>query len=328
MSQKAPSQHFDILLLPETNLILLASVIEPLRAANRIAGGDLYRWTLHSPDGTPVDTTCGIPIAVAGAFRPARETDPLFVLSSYDWKKSVTNDLKAQLARTARHRSLIAGIETGTFVLAEAGLLNGSRATIHWEDLEAFSLVYPEVELVRDRFVIDSKRITTGGPVPTLDLMLELIRRAHGHTLALEVSRLFLYEYGHRLDREHGSAVTPVRHGRDARVQAAVRLMEETVDAPLVLTRLAKRVGVSARHLQDMFQTTIGVGPHTHYIALRLNAARRKVIETSGTIADIAAETGFNSASALSRSYRAQYRESPSETRRRVKRRDPVISSG
>jgi transcriptional regulator GlxA family with amidase domain len=324
MSEPGQNQHFDILLLPETNLILLASVIEPLRAANRIAGRDLYRWKLHSPDGTPVHTTCEIPIAVAGAFRPARETDPLFVLSSYDWKKSVTRELKAQLSRTARHRSLIAGIETGTFVLAEAGLLNGSRATIHWEDLDAFSLIYPDVELVRDRFVIDGKRITTGGPVPTLDLMLELIRRVHGHTLALEVSRLFLYEYGGNLS----SPAIPSDSGLDPRVQAAVRLMENTTDAPLVLTRLAKRVGVSVRHLQDIFQSALGVGPHAHYLALRLNAARRKVIETSGTIADIAAETGFNSASALSRSYRAQYRESPSETRRRVKRRDPVISSG
>jgi transcriptional regulator GlxA family with amidase domain len=105
----------------------------------------------------------------------------------------------------------------------------------------------------------------------------------------------------------------------DARVQAAVKLMEETVEAPLTLSRLAKRAGVSARHLQDLFREIMSVSPKEHYLALRLNTARRRVIETRASFADIAAATGFNSASAFSRSYRAQYRESPSQTRRRLR---------
>jgi transcriptional regulator GlxA family with amidase domain len=83
-------------------------------------------------------------------------------------------------------------------------------------------------------------------------------------------------------------------------------------------------VGVSARHLQTLFQEGMGVAPHIHYLALRLNAARRKVIETKASFADIAAATGFNSASAFSRSYRAHFSESASETRRRLRRRQPI----
>jgi transcriptional regulator GlxA family with amidase domain len=312
-------QQFDLLILPETNLILTASVIEPLRAANRIAGRDLYRWTLYSPDGRPIETKAGIPIPVSAPFRPAGETNPLFVLSSYNWKKSATRDLKFQLSRTARHRLLIAGIEAGSFILADTSLLDGFSATTHWEDFEDFSGSYPQVNMVRERFVIDGKRITTGGSLPTLDLMLELIRRAHGYSLALEVSRLFIYEQ----ERTRGALLQVPAIGNmrilDARVQAAVTLMEETVEAPLTLSRLARRVGVSARHLQDLFRDLMGVAPREHYLALRLNAARRKVIETRATLADIAAATGFNSASSFSRTYRAHYRESPSDTRRRVK---------
>lgn len=313
------SQHIDILVLPETNLILLASVIEPLRAANRIAGRDLYRWTLHSADGRPIETTSGIPVPVAGAFRPARETDPLFVLASYNWKDAASRELRFLLSKTARHRTLIAGIESGSFILAEASLLDGFSATPHWEDFEDFSRTYPQVETVRERFVIDGKRITTGGPLPTLDLMLELIRRAHGYSLALEVSRLFIYEQDRaRSDVSESRAVGPA-DTMDIRVQAALKLMEDTVDAPMPLSKLARRAGVSIRHLQDLFRQTMGAAPHTHYLALRLNAARRKVIETKASFADIAAETGFNSASAFSRSYRAGYAESPSETRRRLR---------
>jgi len=296
-------------------------VIEPLRAANRITGRDLYRWTLYSPDGKPIETKSGIPIPVSGAFRPARDTAPLFVLSSYNWRKSATRELKFQLSQTARHRSLMAGIEAGAFILADTSLLDGFSATTHWEDFDDLSRAYPQVNMVRERFVIDGKRITTGGSLPTLDLMLELIRRAHGYSLALEVSRLFIYEQ----ERTRGDLLQVPAIGNmrivDTRVQTAVKLMEESVEAPLSLARIAKRAGISIRHLQDLFRETMGVAPHAHYLALRLNAARRKVIETKGSFADIATETGFNSASAFSRSYKASYSESPSDTRRRLKQK-------
>ncbi len=312
-------QHVDILVLPETNLILVASVIEPMRAANRIAGRPLYDWAIYSPDGTPIETKSGIPIPVSGTFRPQRETAPLFILSSYNWERSATSQLKMLLSQTARHRELMAGIESGSWLLAETSLLDNFKATTHWEDFEDFTTTYPQVTMVRERFVIDGKRITTGGSLPTLDLMLELIRRAHGYSLALEVSRLFIYEQ----ERTRGDLLQMPAIGNmrilDPRVGAAVKLMEETVELPLTLARLARRIGVSTRHLQDLFRDTMGVAPHEHYLALRLNAARRKVIETRMEFADIAAISGFNSSSSFSRSYRAHYRESPSETRRRLK---------
>ncbi|KRD52956.1 GlxA family transcriptional regulator [Ensifer sp. ENS10] len=312
-------QHVDILVLPETNLILVASVIEPMRAANRIAGRPLYDWTIYSPDGEPIETKSGIPIPVSGIFRPQRETSPLFILSSYNWQRSATSQLKMLLSQTARHREMMAGIESGSWLLAETSLLDNFKATTHWEDFEDFTTTYPQVIMVRERFVIDGKRITTGGSLPTLDLMLELIRRAHGYSLALEVSRLFIYEQ----ERTRGDLLQMPAIGNmrilDPRVGAAVKLMEETVEAPLTLARLARRIGVSTRHLQDLFRDTMGVAPHEHYLALRLNAARRKVIETRLEFADIAAISGFNSSSSFSRSYRAHYRESPSETRRRLK---------
>ena len=111
-------QHVDILVLPETNLILVASVIEPMRAANRIAGRPLYDWTIYSPDGAPIETKSGIPIPVAGIFRPQRETSPLFILSSYNWQRSATSQLKMLLSQTARHRALMAGIESGSWLQA------------------------------------------------------------------------------------------------------------------------------------------------------------------------------------------------------------------
>jgi transcriptional regulator GlxA family with amidase domain len=308
----------DILAFPETTVILLASVIEPLRAANRIAGLPLYRWRLLSVDGAPVETTAGIAMPVDGAFRPAGEQNPLFVVSSYNWRRSNTTAVKMALSRAARHRTMLAGIESGTWLLAEASLLDGHRVTVHWEDQEEFSAQYPQIEVVKERFAIDRRRMTAGGALPTLDLMLDIIRRRQGYSMALEVSRAFLYERG-----GGGGDIRPAPSSvgiLDRRLAQAVRLMEETVEQPLPLTQVAARAGISTRHLQSLFQKSLGVPPNEHYLALRLNAARRRVIETDLSLADIAAGTGFNSASAFSRAYRVQFQESPSDTRRRQRR--------
>ncbi len=307
----------DLLVLPDTNLILIASVIEPLRGANRISGSELYRWRIFTPDGEAVPTTSHIAIPTQGTFQTTASDTPLFVLASYNWRQSATAGLKMQLSQAARHRTIIAGIESGTWLLAEACLLDGLSATVHWEDYEDFALAYPQVSAVKDRFVIDGKRLTTSGSLPTVDLMLEIIRRRQSYSLALEVSRLFRYE---QPSFHADDALSAGLRVDDPRVAHAVRLMEDNIEQPIVLARLARRVGISARHLQDLFQASIGAPPHIHYLALRLNAARRKVIETTASFADIAAATGFNSASAFARSYRVSYSESPSETRRRLRR--------
>jgi transcriptional regulator GlxA family with amidase domain len=136
----APHQpiEFDILAFPETTVILLASVIEPLRAANRIAGEALYKWRLLSPDGKPVETTAGINIPVDGAFRPGKDEQPLFIVSSYNWRRNNTPQMKMALSQTARYRSMIAGVESGTWLMAEASLLDNHQVTVHWEDVEDF----------------------------------------------------------------------------------------------------------------------------------------------------------------------------------------------
>lgn len=309
----------DLLVLPETNLILLASVIEPLRGANRIVGSEIYRWRIFTPDGSPVETTSHLSVQSDGAFRPDRETMPLFVLASYNWQRSITPSLKMLLSRTARHRSMIAGIESGTWLLGEVGLLDNVSATTHWEDFEDFSAAYPQVRTVQERFTIDGKRITTGGSLPTLDLMLEIIRRRQGYSLALEVTRLFIYQQGSYREKPTAMPSVAGLGIRDPRVMRSVQIMEENIEQPLLLARLAKRVGVSIRHLQALFNEEIGVAPHIHYLALRLNAARRRVIETRAPFADIAAATGFNSASAFSRSYRTHFGESASDTRKRLR---------
>jgi transcriptional regulator GlxA family with amidase domain len=167
----------DLLVLPETNLILLPRSSSRLRAANRIAGKMLYDWRFSARTARRSK-----PRAVSLSRWPGlsgRTTDGAAVRAVKLQLAGLCDDATEDAAVANRaHREVMAGIEAGTWFLAETSLLDNFSATNHWEDFEDFAAAYPQITMVRERFVIDGKRITTGGSLPTLDLMLELIRRS------------------------------------------------------------------------------------------------------------------------------------------------------
>ena len=302
----------ELLVLPGATLMLVAAVIEPLRAANRLLGRAQFSWHITTPDGLPADTQAGIPIPAAARFAPAGAA-PLFVTASYGWQAHARPALLARLASAARTRPLIAGIESGALLLARAGLLNGRRATTHWEDIDTLTADFPEVEVVAERFVIDGARATTGGTGPALELMLTLIRRRLGYALALEIAKLFVTEQAAPAAQSPALALA---RPRDPAVARAVAAMEANLDEPLPIDRVARLAGISARHLQNRFRAVFGVAPHAHYLALRLAHARRLLIETEHPVLEIAGRAGFSGASAFARAYRQAHGETPAETRR------------
>jgi transcriptional regulator GlxA family with amidase domain len=315
----------DFLVLPEVSFLSLASTIEPLRAANRVAGRTLFRRRLLSPDGQAVTSSGGLPIPVEGKFSPDEVHDALVVVAAFNIPTHATPPLLAALRRVARRGVAIGGVESGSLVLAMAGLLNGRRATTHWEDLEDFAARFPEIDVRSDRYVIDGARFTTGGASPALDMMLHLIRTRHGHALALDVASIFIYDEL----RAAGDPQPMVSLGQlgwnEPRVAAAIRIMEERVERPIAIPALARKAGIGPRMLETLFLRAVGMPPRDYYGALRLNAGRRLVLESRKSMTEIAAQTGFASASAFARSFRARFGESPRDARRR--RRDGAYAS-
>lgn len=302
----------ELLVLPETTLIQVAAVIEPMRAANRLLGRAAFRWLISTPDGEPAPTQSGIPIPAARAFDPVASAAPLLVFASYNVDRHASGPLIRRLGRAGRARPAIGGIEGGAWAVARAGLLTGRRATTHWEDLDAFATAFPDIEVVPTRFVIDGNRFTTGGAGPALDLMLTLIRRRLGYPLSLEVAKAFIYEPS---GREEQAPALALARPRDPVLAAALAEMEGHLDAPLPIEAVAKSAGVSARHLQTLFRRQFGVAPHAHYLALRLNHARRLLIETPQPVVEVAEAAGFTSPAAFARAYRRLHGEAPSATR-------------
>lgn len=303
----------ELLALPGITLILAAAVIEPLRAANRLLGREQFSWVLSSPDGTPVATHAGVPLPAARAFDPRSSALPLIVAASYRVEEAMAPVLTRRIGLAGRHRLGVGSAESGTWLLAEAGLLDGRRAALHWEEAEAFEARYPEVEVVSARYVVDGARFSAGGVGATLDLMLELIRARLGYAVSLEVAKLLTYEPA---EREASATGVSLARPREPHLARAVAAMEGALDEPWPIARLARHAGVSARHLQTLFAAHFGTTPSGHYQALRLNHARRLLIETALPALEIAERAGFASPASFARAYRRLHGESPSETRR------------
>lgn len=307
--------ELELLLLPDTSMLLLAAIVEPLRGANRLANRQVYSWRLTSSDGAAVTTISGLPIAVSGSFDPATARDALIVIAGYNIETHATRDLIGRLRQAGRSPAEIGGVESGAWLLALAGLLDGKRATTHWEDLERFEARFPQISVQSDRFVIDGNRFTTGGATPALDMTLELIRRRQGQALAMEVASLFIYEDTSLPSDPQRSLSLGQLAKREPRVAAAVRLMESHIEDPLTISQIAGIIGLSNRRLETLFKTALGQRPRNYYLSYRLNAARRQLIAGTGSVIQIATSCGFNSAAAFSRAYRRRFGESPSETR-------------
>lgn len=303
------------LVLPGASIMCVASAIDPLRAANRISGEELYRWSIVSPDGSQPVTTSGLPVTVSGKFVPAANHDVLIVIGGFGTSVFSRGPFIAGLAKAARRARAVGGIEAGTWLLGHAGLLEGRKATTHFEDLEDFSAAFPGSHVLPERYVIDGPVFTCGGASPALDLMLYLIGSRQGASLAMNVASVFVYDQA----RAPSDAQPMVSAGqidqRDPRVALAIRLMEKTIDSPLAISTIAARIGVSARTLENAFTKVIGETPGHYYLGLRLAAARKMVTDTRLSIADIATRTGFSSSAAFSRAFKAKYARPPSEIR-------------
>ena len=300
-----------VLLYPQFSNHCLANAIEPLRAANELLLREVYRWDFVTLDGEAVRSSSGLPILPDGRLADHPGGAYLFVTSSYGARAHASPATNRAL-RAARDRfRTVAGLDTGSWLMARAGLLDGRRATIHWDELTAFSEMFGAVEAVSERFVIDGDTITCGGAMAAFDLVLDLIRRTHGEALRLGVAAFFMHPNAER-PRE------PVyrRKGSDL-VERCISQMEANLETPLRIGELAGRLGVSSRQLGRTFRVELGATPQTVYRRLRLMSARRYAEQSGYSVTEIALRCGYQNAAAMTRAFVQEFGAPPTVFRSR-----------
>lgn len=309
---------FGFLLLEEFTLISVSSAIETLRMANREAGAHIYSWRMISASGDPVSASDGLSISAdfgIGDDIRAGELDAVVACGGErierHCEKPVLHWLRAHSARGLALGSTC----TGSYLLAKAGVLDGYRCTIHWEKYAALTEEFPNIAVSRNIYMVDRDRFTSSGGTAPMDMMLYFIRRQLGADISAGVADQFVHD---RIRDTRDLQHVPLRHqvgGQSTKLVAAVELMESNIREPLSQVELASYVGLSRRQLQRLFQKYLLTSPSRYYLYLRLARARELLFQTSLSIVEISAQSGFVSSSHFSTTYRELYGNTPSVDR-------------
>lgn len=309
------ARRFHILLLPSFSMMALASLIEPMRVANRF-GGPLYEWVFLSVDGAAVQASNGLPFAAQGAIRDVKSVQTLIVQASFEPLKSVTPELLGWLRQQARMGAVLGALDTGAWVLAEAGLLAGKQCTMHWEAVPAFLETYDGIEISLNLFELSPRLFTCAGGTAAIDMMLALIAEDHGTDLAVRVAEQFIHNSLRvRSDSQRMSLVEQLGISNPKLVQA-IQTMERNIETPLDVEELGDKVGVTRRQLERLFRTHLNDTPSNFYMKLRLTHARRLLQQTDMSITQISVACGFSAAAHFSRAYSSRFGRSPKRDRK------------
>ena len=298
----------------------MSSAVEPLRMANRLCGETYYTWRTIGETAEDVVASDGLSVnAEYGIDDPdvLSDLDVVIVCGGRRVDES-TSEVELNWLKTVDGHGLALGaICTGSYVLAKAGLLDGYRCSVHWENYASLTDLFPSVTVSRSVFTIDRDRYTSSGGTAPVDMMLFMIRSQLGANISAGVAEQFVYERARTVDDRQR---IPLRHtvgNQSEKLIVAVELMEANIREPISQADLASYVGLSRRQLQRLFQRYLMCTPSRQYLQIRLARARELLQQTNMSLVEIASLTGFVSSSHFSKSYKELYGYSPSAERRR-----------
>lgn len=313
-TQGLPTRTVHFLLLPEFSMMGFVSAIEPLRVANRFLP-DCCRWKVLSVTGEPVVASNGMSLNADSPLCDPATVDTVIVVAGFEPLAMFTPALAGWL-RAAKQAGVVVGaVDTGVFVLAEAGVAGPGPITLHWESQAAFGERYPLVQVTQELFEIGPDCITCAGGTAAIDMMLAMIADRHGHALAAQVSEQFVLGRIRSPSDHQRLEITARYRVHNRKVIMVIRLMQDHIEDPLRSDDLARLIGVSRRQLERLFSSHMGRTPLDFYSVLRLERARTLLKQTDMGVIAVGIACGFGSPSHFSRSYRAQYGCSPKEER-------------
>ncbi len=305
------TQAIAFLLIDGFALMSYAAAIEPLRAANLLSGRELYRWRHIAVRGEFAQASSGVRVLADGHVGETAGVDTVMVCAGGNPALFDDAATFGWLRGLARAGVRLGGISGGPWILARAGVLQGHRATIHWEHLPALAEAFPDLALKRTLYEVDRDRLTCAGGVAALDMMAELIERDHGRALATAVADWYL-----RTEMRSGGAPQRMdareRFGvHNDRLLRALAYMEAHLEEPASKAELAAVAGVSVRQLERLFAQHLSATPAEHYLQIRLDRARALLRQTTLSVMEAAVACGFVSPSHFARAYRARFGLSP-----------------
>ncbi|MGC2774456.1 MAG: GlxA family transcriptional regulator [Bradyrhizobium sp.] len=286
--------------------------------ANIQKGEQIYRMTVMSERGGPIRSTLGVRIETQplGDF-----PDTLMVVGELLPQPS-SPGLRAYIAEAGQKSRRVAGVCTGAFLLAEAGLLDGRSATTHWAHAGDLQQRFPAVKVDDDRiFVSDGNIWTSAGMSAAIDLALALIEDDHGAELSRAVARRLVVYHRRPGGQSQFSALLALEPRSD-RVRRALTYAKENLRNPLTVEELADAASLSPRQFSRIFREETGQSPAKAVERLRLEAAKAMLEDGRHAMDVVARDTGFADRDRMRRAFLRFFGQPPQSLRRSLRLMD------
>lgn len=312
------------LLVPDFSMIAFTASVEPLRLANHISGRTLYRWALISKDGGGERASNGVSVLCDHGLDDAPPLPTVVLCSGVGGHRYGDKAVLSWLRRVAARGTNLGAVCTGSHILARAGLLDGYRCTIHWENLAGIAETFPEIEATGELFTIDRNRFTCAGGTSATDMMLHRIAATHGEPLAIDIAEQMLHDRIRPGNAQQHEAIQPNPRMECKELHDIIRLMQDNIEDPLDLATLSAMLGQSRRNVERLFRKYLDCSPARHYLSLRLKRARQLLSQTTLSVIEVAICCGFVSATHFSKCYRDHFGVPPRTDRQGQRVRVPV----
>jgi len=290
--------------------------------SNRVAGKGVYEVRMLSENGGPVRSSLGVVVQTERL--SGRAFDTLIIIGSEDASPKPTPGLLNFIRRGLNQSRRVTSICTGAFVLAEAGLLNGRRATTHWYYARELQARFPEVKVEEDRiFIVDGPIWTSAGATAGLDLALALVEKDLGAEAARSVAKKLVMHHRRAGGQSQHSELLALSPKSD-RIQNALSYAEKNLGSSLSVDKLAEVASLSPRQFSRAFQAETGQSPAKAVEKLRLEAARLMIEQSHHPIDVVARETGFVDRRRMREAFLRNFGQPPQVIRRNARAEDSV----
>lgn len=312
----APLARFALLLCPDFTLTPMAGFVDALRlAADRRDDSRQvhFSWDYFPTTDAPPVSSCGLTVSATGDLSTLDGYDCIVVCGGLLRSLAdIRPDIPDALRHAARRGAAIVGLCTGSFVLAQAGLLDGRRCAVHFHVLGEFLRRFPTVPAVAtENYVVDGPFITCPGSIAAIDVAIHLIGHYGAQGRAQKAANFLLFRPEEKRITLKARPYEDILQSASALTRAAVEMMEARLDAPCPVEELARLLDTTKSKLHRAFIRDLAVAPAEFWRDLRLDVACDLLLARRLTITDIAYDLGFSDTAHFCNAFRNRYGRSP-----------------
>jgi transcriptional regulator GlxA family with amidase domain len=305
------------ILLENFSMMAFTGAVDSLVTANLLSQSEPFKFTSYGYQGEAVQSDLNIDISVSGKFATIspENADVLIVCGGLRSDLEIDKTLQSIIQKASRSNCILGGIWNGSYILAQAGVMNDYKCTIHPENHALMTEVFPKVQVNKRPYVIDRDRISSAGATSTLSMMLNLIGQLESEDLMHRVEAILNVDSVLGEAADGSLTMLPSDPAMPDALREVLHLMETHIDDLLTTIQLADSVEISRRQLERLFLRYLDSSPAKYYLGLRLGRAHQLLRQSNASIFNIAIACGFTSSTHFSHCFKDHYGTSPSATR-------------